>query len=85
MRAGVGCSCEDADGSLEVYADLRQGSDPAAGNELVVDGRGNAYVNGGGFDLMAGEPYAPGGVVLVTPDGAAGWSLMGLHFPTGWR
>ena len=25
-----------------------------------MDGRGNAYVNGGGFDLMAGEPFAPG-------------------------
>ena len=73
----------DADGSLEVYADLRQGSDPAAGNELVVDGRGNAYVNGGGFDLMAGEPYAPGGVVLVTPDGAARLVADGLAFPNG--
>src|SRR5881409_1950460 len=32
---------QEADGSLEMYADLRQGSDPPAGNELVVDGRGN--------------------------------------------
>ncbi len=24
-------------------------------NEIVVDGRGNTYVNGAGFDLMAGE------------------------------
>jgi len=50
---------QETDGSLEMYADLRQGSDPPAGNELVVDGRGNAYVNGGGFNMMAGEPYAP--------------------------
>ena len=50
---------QEADGSLVPYGDLRQGSDPPAGNELVVDGRGNAYVNGGGFDLMAGEPFAP--------------------------
>src|SRR3954447_19141389 len=71
------------DGSLEMYADLRQGSDPPAGNELVVDGRGNAYVNGGGFDMMAGEPYAPGGVVLVTPDGTARQVADGLAFPNG--
>ncbi len=73
----------DADGSLGEFADLREGSDPAAGNELVVDGRGNAYVNGGGFDLMAGEPYAPGGVVLVTPDGAVRLVADGLAFPNG--
>jgi sugar lactone lactonase YvrE len=36
-----------------------------------VDGRGNAYVNGAGFDLMAGEEPAPGIVALVTPDGSA--------------
>jgi sugar lactone lactonase YvrE len=74
---------QEADGSLETYADLRQGSDPPAGNELVVDGRGNAYINGGGFDLMAGEPYAPGGVVLVTPDGTARKVADGLAFPNG--
>lgn len=40
-------------------------------NEIVVDGRGNAYVNGGDFDLLAGEEFTPGVVVLVTPDGSA--------------
>ena len=74
---------QEVDGSLELYADLRQGSDPPPGNELVVDGRGNAYVNGGGFDLMAGEPYAPGGVVLVTPDGTARSVADELAFPNG--
>jgi sugar lactone lactonase YvrE len=74
---------QEANGSLETYADLRQGSDPPAGNELVVNGRGNTYVNGGGFDLMAGEPYAPGGVVLVTPDGTARQVADGLAFPNG--
>src|SRR5947207_1764863 len=74
---------EEADGSFEIYADLRQGSDPPAGNELVVDGRGNAYVNGGGFDLMAGDPFAPGIVALVTPDGSARQVADGLAFPNG--
>src|SRR5215216_6330194 len=36
----------ESDGSLETHADLREASDPPAGNELVVEGRGNAYVNG---------------------------------------
>src|SRR2546429_5548001 len=31
-------------------------------NEIVVDGRGNVYINGGDFD-------APGIIALVTPDG----------------
>lgn len=28
-----------------------------ARNEIVVDSRGNAYVNGSGSDLMAGEEF----------------------------
>ena len=40
-------------------------------------------MNGGGFDLMAGEPFAPGGVVLVTPDGTARQVADGLAFPNG--
>jgi sugar lactone lactonase YvrE len=46
-------------GSLVTHGDLSRLSEPAAGNGLVVDGRGNAYVNGGGFDLMAGAEFAP--------------------------
>jgi sugar lactone lactonase YvrE len=73
----------EPDGSLETHGDLGSVSDPPAGNELVVDGRGNAYVNGGGFDLMAGEDFAPGIVALVAPDGAARKVADGLAFPNG--
>jgi sugar lactone lactonase YvrE len=73
----------ERDGSLVTYADLRTVSDRPPGNELVVDGRGNAYVNGGGFDLMAGEPFVPGVVALVAPDGSTGLAADGLHFPNG--
>jgi sugar lactone lactonase YvrE len=73
----------ESDGSLVTHADLSRASDPAAGNELVVDGRGNAYVNGGGFDLMAGEEFAPGIVALVTPDGSARQVADGIAFPNG--
>ena len=65
-----------------VHADLRELSDRGF-NEIVVDGRGHTYVNGGGFDLMAGEPYAPGIVALVTPDGAARQVADEIAFPNG--
>jgi sugar lactone lactonase YvrE len=74
---------QEPDGSLVTYANLSAASTPAAGNELVVDGCGNAYVNGGGFDLMAGEPFAPGVVTLVTPDGSGRQVADGLAFPNG--
>jgi sugar lactone lactonase YvrE len=74
--------CRHHDGSLATYVDLSQIPGPGF-NELVVDGRGNAYVNGGGFDLMAGEEFEPGGVLLVTPHGPASWVADGLAFPNG--
>jgi sugar lactone lactonase YvrE len=73
----------ERDGSLVTHGDLSSVSVPPAGNELVVDGRGNAYVNGGGFDLMAGEAFAPGIVALISPDGAARQVADGLAFPNG--
>ena len=39
-------------------------------NDIVVDGRGNAYIGNTGFDFPGGE-FAPGILALVTPDGAA--------------
>jgi sugar lactone lactonase YvrE len=72
----------ESDGSLNPYSDLRAISGKGW-NELVVDGRGNAYVNGGGFDVMAGEEFAPGQVALVTPDGAARAVAGGVAFPNG--
>jgi len=72
----------ETDGSLVTHADLSRLTD-RGWNEIVVDGRGNAYVNGGGFDLMAGEEFAPGIVALVTPDGAARQVADGIAFPNG--
>jgi sugar lactone lactonase YvrE len=73
----------EPDGSLATHGDLRGASDPPAGNELVVDGRGNAYVNGAGFDLMSGAEFAPGGITLVTPEGVARRVADGIAFPNG--
>src|SRR5262249_46785512 len=73
----------EPDGSLVTHGDLNSVSTPRAGNELVVDGRGNAYVNGGGFDLMAGEPFAPRIIAVVPREGSAHQVADGLAFPNG--
>jgi len=71
----------ELDGSLVTQAEL---SDLAKGwNEIVTDGRGNTYVNGGGFDLMAGEKFAPGMIALVTRDGLIRQVADGIAFPNG--
>jgi sugar lactone lactonase YvrE len=57
----------ETDGSLVTHADL---SGLARGlNEVVVDHRGNAYVNGGSFDFETGAGTESGVVALVSPDG----------------
>lgn len=71
----------EPDGTLATYANLA----PLARtfwNDLVVDGRGNAYVNNVGFDFPAGA-FAPGSLALVTPDGTARQVAEGLAFPNG--
>jgi len=73
----------DPDGALATHTDLSSLSDRPPGNEIVVDGRGNVYVNGGGFDMMAGEPFAPGIIALVVGDGAARQVADDLAFPNG--
>jgi sugar lactone lactonase YvrE len=75
--------CLEPGGALATHTDLRPLSDRPPGNEIVVDGRGNVYVNGGGFDMMAGEPFAPGTIALVTGDGAARRVADSLAFPNG--
>ena len=66
---------------LKPYADLTGLSDKPW-NEIVVDGRGNAYVNNIGFDFPHGE-VTTGIIALVTPDGAVRQVADGLHFPNG--
>ena len=52
-------------------------------NEIVVDRRGNAYLNCVGYDMMAGEPTTTGIVALVTPDGTARRVADDVAFPNG--
>ena len=73
---------QEPDGTLVGHGDLAAIS-PYAWNELVVDGRGNAYVNGIGYDMLGGAPPAPGQVALVTPDGTVTPVADDVHFPNG--
>ncbi|TMK98350.1 MAG: SMP-30/gluconolactonase/LRE family protein [Actinobacteria bacterium] len=75
--------CLERDGSLSTYADLSEVSDRPPGNEMVVDADGRVYVNGGGFDLMAGEAFAPGMIAMVGNDGSARVVADDLAFPNG--
>jgi sugar lactone lactonase YvrE len=68
-------------GSLVQHADLSQVSDKPW-NDIVVDDRGNAYVNTIGFDFPGGQ-FAPGLVVLVTLDGKVRQVAGDLAFPNG--
>lgn len=71
----------EPDGSLVTHADLSSLSGHTW-NEIVVDGRGNIYVNGGGFDFSAGVT-TPGIVALVTADGSVRQVADGIAFPNG--
>ena len=71
----------EPDGSLLPHADLASVS-TKPWNDIVVDAGGNAYVNSIGFDFPE-EEFAPGIVVLVTPDGKVSPVADGLAFPNG--
>lgn len=59
------------DGSLVTHVDLSSLTEQPL-NEIVVDGRGNIYVNGG-----------PGIIILITPDGSSRQVVNGIAFPNG--
>ena len=69
------------DGSLSTHAELGSISE-RPWNDVVVDGRGNAYVGNIGFDFPEGE-FAPGIVALVAPDGSARQVADDVAFPNG--
>jgi sugar lactone lactonase YvrE len=69
---------QEPDGSMAVHAEQ-----PA--NEIVVDARGNAYINGADFGdfVSAGVLPPPGYIKLVTPDGHLRQVADDLQFPNG--
>ena len=70
----------EPDGSLVTHADLSQLAEQNC-NEIVVDSRGNAYVNGSGVPRPGQE--SSGIIALVTPDGSVRQVAAGLAFPNG--
>jgi sugar lactone lactonase YvrE len=71
----------EPDGSMVRHADLSAVAD-LGWNEIVVDGRGNIYVDCVGF-RFGQEEFSPGILALVTPDGSARQVADGLAFPNG--
>jgi sugar lactone lactonase YvrE len=71
----------EADGSLATHAGLAGLADPPW-NDIVVDGRGNAYVGNIGFEFPGGE-FKPGVLALIKPDGSARQVADGMAFANG--
>jgi sugar lactone lactonase YvrE len=72
-------------GTLDVYAELAHLA-PLGWNDIVIDGRGNAYVNSPNFDFASGPPpgdVQPGVIALVTGDGVARIVAEDIAFPNG--
>ncbi|HEY7596715.1 MAG TPA: SMP-30/gluconolactonase/LRE family protein [Actinophytocola sp.] len=69
----------EPDGSLATHAELGR----AGWNDIVVDGRGNAYIDSVGYDPATPGEVRPGAVHLVTPDGSVREVGGGIAFPNG--
>src|SRR5262245_20145855 len=81
LTTGQGLRRREADGSFVTHADLSSLSN-YGWNEIVVDARGNIYVNSVGF-RFGQEDFRPGIVALVTADGSARQVADGIAFPNG--
>jgi len=66
----------ERDGSVVTVADQHA-------NEIVVDGRGNIYINGADFDFVAGAAPTPGYIKLITRDGHMRQVAGDIAFPNG--
>jgi sugar lactone lactonase YvrE len=72
----------DQAGAIHLHADLSSIANGPC-NDMVVDGRGNAYVGNFGFDMEAGAGRARADLALVRPDGSVEVAASGLRFPNG--
>jgi len=81
LVTGEGLTRQEANGSMVPHGDL-SGLSVGDFNEIVVDGRGNVYVNGG-CDFNPGEGKPPGIIALVEPGGSAREVADGIAFPNG--
>src|SRR2546422_7002312 len=72
---------QEPDGSMVRHADLSGIAD--FWNEIVVDGRGNIYLNSIRFAFLSGAQPTSGVIALVTPDGSVRQVAGDLAFPNG--
>ena len=72
----------ERDGSLALHADLSALA-PRRCNDMVVDGRGGAYVGNFGFELDGAESPAPTVLLRIDPDGSTRVAADELWFPNG--
>jgi sugar lactone lactonase YvrE len=82
LTTGPELTRHEPDGRRVRHADLSGVADHGW-NEIVVDGRGNIYLDGAGFDFLGGGAPEPGIIALVTPDGAARTVAEDIEFPNG--
>lgn len=71
----------DSGGLVEV-ADVSQLAEFPC-DDMVVDAQGRAYIGHFGFDALAGKPFAPASLLMVTPDGKISTAADNLAFPNG--
>ena len=69
-------------GQLKTHADISKLASFHC-NDMVVDGKGRAYVGNFGYDLLSNAPQKTAELVLVNPDGSARVVADGLDFPNG--
>ena len=73
---------QEPDGRMVQHADLSAVA--AHGwNEIVLDHRGNIFLDGMAFDLAGGGAPQPGVIAVVTADGTARQVAGGIAFPNG--
>ena len=72
----------EPDGSFVQHADVSAVFTRGC-SEIVVDGRGNIYVNSIEFDFLGGGEPTGGAIALITPDGAVRRVAGDLAFPNG--
>ena len=76
LTTGARLERQETDGSMVTIAEQHA-------NEIVVDRRGNAYINGADFDFVGGGAPEPGYIKLVTPDGRLRQIADDIQFPNG--
>lgn len=79
VSSGEGLLLRLTESGVKTHADLGG----RGFNEIIVAPGGGCYVNGGGFDLMAGEEYRPGSILHVTPSGETRRVADGIAFGNG--